>query len=377
MNPTKSKSTLAWVCGTAVALFVGAGCGSSDSTQGTPTIHEGSNVSTVDNTTRASGPGKILATITTTNNHTFVFGQSAHGDLVVAESAPMAEKQILDRNVTSNAITDVYRTLTNGLQPPESLVQAEAAAALHEESMSPVQPPVVAPKRTLRPDVNNDWFYQTFCTPNFVTVCDEASGTINASHGQWVYGKNFDAWGYNYPQNTQSAAMLEYLWTGYNWNFDWISGSINPGYYWYEYWFNASPVYRSTELTPQGMGGMAMGSPALVATWTTANSNFGINDGNGALKGQWPHDSQINCHVSDGVYNINVVTFSTNLTGINVAMAPSCPFLGEQDFNTETMCCHGVSTGTTACAVVSGDPVSQYFNPGYCCRSMGGNRQGC
>ncbi len=380
------KAVWVSVCATVVAGIVALGCSGAEGPATTPAGDSPASgrspisISSIDNTTRANekGPGRVLATVTSADKHTFVFGQSASGALVVAENAPQNEARVLDRDLTSGSITDVYRRLTNGVNPPASLVKAEAEAAKHDPAVSPVTPPVgnVLSSPPRRPEVNNDWFYNTYCTPSFIAVCDEQNGPINSSLGQWVYGGNFDVWGYNYPSNSGTAALLEYVWNGSSWTFDWISGTIYPGNVWYEWWFN-NPEYRSAELSISGFGGMAFGSPGLVASWTYATSTFNINVGGANLQTYWPHDSAVHCwEMENGFSHVTLTTgTNTNLTGINIGTAGVCPFQGEKDTNPKTMCCAGNSTGTTACAVISGD--TENFNPGYCCVSMGGHRQGC
>jgi len=381
------KAALVSVCATAVAGVVALGCSGAEgpttgSTSGGSAASGRSpvSISGIDNTARPNlkGPGQVLATVTTSNKHTFVFGQSASGATVVAESMPAHDTQMLDREMTSGSITDVYRRLTNGLTPPAALIKAEAESPKHEAATSLAAPPVGRPVEHVatalpgEPEFSIDFFRFTYCAPNYVSVCDEQNGPINASLGQWTYGANFDVWGYNYPGNSGTAALLEYVWTGSSWRFDWISGTINPGNVWYEWWFN-TPEYRSAELSIQGEGGMAFGSPTFNATYDSGNSTFSFNIGGPNLSAVWPHDSGINCWETEpGFSHVTLGAFGTNLAGENFGIGGTCHFLGESDTNDKTVCCTGDQTGTTACARVDG-PSSWNFNPGYCCASKGGH----
>ena len=327
--------------------------------------------------------GTVLAKLSTQNGHTFIFGRSVRGDIVVAEGATVGVKPTLDASVTGTSVSRLYTELSGGVEAPEVLKAAEeaaksiGAAGLIVSSAAPpkltervapgfIFPPIVISSLT----PNQQWFQAKFCSLPYISFCDLQNGSVNTSLYEWIYAPNYYAYGLNDSSNRRAANMYEWVWNGSSWQFDWASPAIEPGTYWYEWWWNTNPVYRATDLVfpdsgPTGFGSGGITPSGLEVSYPIPPSQtFNFNVGGAAFNTQFPNDAEVTCYVS----GIRVTTFSTSLTGINVGVGGVCEEQQWYNSNPQAAWCQGNTTGQS----VSTSVVAPYFAPANCCRSMGG-----
>jgi hypothetical protein len=324
--------------------------------------------------------GTVLATLSTAEGHTFVFGRSVRGNIVVGESAPIGTKPILDPTAVQAPASQLYTELAKGAEAPPILKSAEEAAPTAAASL--IAPSTVPPKAadplstvsvspipiiySLTP--NQQWFQSTFCSSRYISFCDLQHGSANTSLYQWTFAPNYYAFGLNDSANQKPANMYEWVWNGSSWQFDWASPAIRPGTYWYEWWWNTNPVYRATDLvvpdtSPTGLSGGGITPENLQVSYDTAQE-FNFNVGGPPFSTQFPNDAEVTCYVS----GIRITTFSTSLSGLNAGIGAVCPQQQWYNPNPQGAVCQGKTTGQTATTSV----VAPYFAPANCCRSMGG-----
>ena len=328
---------------------------------------------------RAAQAGTVLATLAS-GGHTFVFGRSVRGDIVVSESAPANEAPLLRDGVAGRAVTDVYRALSGGAEPPDELVRAASAASLGAAPSAPR-----APEATPRHAENADLvilpfpvytagqlsFESTYCSLKYMSDCDLSSGDINSSLGQSIWASNYFAYGMEDATSTGTAAVVGFYWNGSAWNLDWISPTMYPGNTVYEYWWNSSPISRASELAGQGAGALAQGgiTPGNLVVTNLEAQEFNFSVGGAPFRTQFPNDSEVTCYVG----GIRITTIDTSLVGINVNVGAVCTNQGEEDTQLQGAYCQGKTTGQIASTTV----YAPYFVGGYCCKSMGGNNTSC
>jgi hypothetical protein len=327
----------------------------------------------------AAEAGTVLATLAS-GGHTFVFGRSVRGDIVVSESAPAKEAPILRDGAAGRSATDVYRALSGGAEPPDELFRAASAASFRVVPSAP-RAPEVAPRAAKSEDVivfpfplytaGQLSFQSTYCSLEYMSDCDLGSGDINDSLGQSIWASNYFAYGMEDATSTGTAAVVGFYWTGSAWNLDWISPTMYPGNTVYEYWWSSSPIRRASELAGKGAGALAQGgiTPGNLVVTNLEAQEFNFNVGGAPFSTQFPNDSEVTCYVS----GIKITTIDTSLVGINVNVGAVCTNQGEEDTQLQGAYCQGKTTGQVASTTV----YAPYFVGGYCCKSMGGNNTSC
>jgi len=336
-----------------------------------------------------------LATLTTDDGRTIYFIQPAHGGIIVAETGPISVKPKLDQHITQQSLSKTYQELSSNAAVPFAIEAAEAemqpAAEAHiaaiatappkkETAVSSLSAISVNAVSTLTP--TQSWFQSTFCSQNYTAYCDLGTGSQNTSLFQWTFAPNAYAYSVNDSSNTSPANMYEYVWNGSSWQFDWASPSINPGFYWNEFWWNSSAVFRAADLVVHGPGGLGQGSatPSCAASY--------LNLQNGDLGGEWlaqewsfqatgfQNDPDVRVTVGPVfvayVPTTGISSGAIHEGGLNVTDA-TCADQAWYNSTPWTVQCVGTKTGQVATTTV----LAPFFAPANCCASRGGGKASC
>ncbi len=343
--------------------------------------------------------GEVLTTLSTPDGHTFEFGRTATGDLVVGENVPLGQRAVLEDPAMRGDVTDVYTALANGAEIPEVLkvAQAQAVASTAAAAKAPLAAPTKAPptRTIIKTEAtsgltgNQSWFQSAICSQGTIQVCDLGSGSQNTQLYQWEHAPNFYAYALNDSSNTTAATMQEYVWNGSAWVHDWTSGAINPGSYWYFNWWNSGPVYRAADITIQsGPTGFAEGgvTPTCSAQGGVAGdlsggpnpSVWGFNT-NG-FQNDTSHGTNVSISLSGDPYVVRYqgplgIIGSNGIESGGKQIADStCPEDNVYNSNNVfTVTFVGVTTGQT-CTATTTNP---WFSPNNCCASKGGANTHC